>query len=230
MPQNGIINKKRDSNNMMIFEQLSNNKGTVSSFLGKSLAQKVLEGGQSEILLECIDLVCHKVNEPAAKHIRAGAAKVVEIVAEKQPEMVAVHLEELIPSLSVPEPQTRWAIIRVMGFCAHLNKSAAKKAIPYAEKYLEAKEGLCIASSADLFLGDLGALSKEDAELVFPILEQSIDTVITNEQDWLLEALFKVFPNLDNAGQEKGRQFAERWQYSPRKSTQQRARNILKLK
>ncbi len=215
---------------MSIFEQLSQNKGTVSSALGKTLAQKVLAENQTDILAECIELASFDASVSASRHIRAGAAKVVEIVAEKQPELVAPYLEKLFPALSVSEPQTRWAIIRVMGFCAHLNESVAQKAIVYAEKYIDAKEGLCIASSADLFLGDFGALSKQDAQKVFPILELSLETAIANEQDWLLEAFFKVFPNLDKTEQDTVLKFAERWQYSSRKSTQQRARKILKFR
>ena len=215
---------------MSVFEQLSTNKGTVSSALGKTLAQKVLQEGQTEILTECIALSSFEASNVASKHIRSGAAKVVEIVAEKRPDLVAHHLESLLPTLSVSEPQTRWMVIRVMGFCAHLNKPIAQKAIAYAEKYIDAKEGLCIASSADLFLGDFGALSKQAAQKVFPTLEYSMDKAIANEQDWLLEALFKVFPNLEKAEQETALKFAERWQYSPRKSTQQRARMILKLR
>lgn len=215
---------------MSIFEQLSTNKGTVSSALGKTLAQKVLQEGQTEILMECLALSSFDASKPASKQIRSGAAKVVEIVAEKRPELVAHHLESLLPALSVSEPQTRWMIIRVMGFCAHLNPSIAQKAIAYAEKYLDKKEdGLCLASSADLFLGDYGALSPQAAQEIFPLIEYSLDTVITNEQDWLMEALFKIYRNLDAAGQETARKFAQRWQYFPRKTTQQRARAILNL-
>ncbi|MCJ7432991.1 MAG: hypothetical protein MUO77_05835 [Anaerolineales bacterium] len=198
--------------------------------LAKALAQKVLQQSRTDILLECIDLASYEAFAPASKHIRCGAAKVVEIVAEKQPELVAPHLGKLFPAFSVQEPQTRWMIIRVMGFCAHLNKPMAQKAIPYAEIYINKKEGLCIASSADLFLGDMGAISKNDAQKVFPLLEQSMDHPVTNEQDWLLEAFYKVFPNLEKAEQEKVVKFSERWQYSTRKSTQQRARKILRLR
>ncbi len=215
---------------MSIFDQLAANKGTLSSALGKTLAQKVLDEGQTEILTECIGFSTFDVSKPASKNVRASAAKVVEIVAEKRPELVAPHLESLLPALSVAEPQTRWMIIRVMGFCAHLNHPIAQKAIAYAEKYLDKKdEGLCVASAADLFLGDFGALSEQTAQQVFPILEYSMDTVITNEQDWLLEALFKVYPNLDETGQDTARKFAQRWQHSSRKNTQQRARRILNL-
>jgi hypothetical protein len=213
---------------MSIFQQLSNNKGTVSSALGKTLAQKVLNG-QIDILSECIDLASYEAEVPDKKHIRSGAAKVVEIVAEKQPELVAPHLGKLLPALSVKEPQTRWMTIRTMGFCAHLNKPVAKKAIEYAEAYIQnKKDGLCLSSSADLFLGDFGALSKKDAQKVFPILMQSIDNLIFNEQDWVLEALSKILPNLAKDEQIVVFKFAEHWQYSARKSTQQRARKILR--
>ena len=125
---------------MSLFEQLSKNKGTVSSALGKALAQKVLDEKETDLLSECIDLASYEATAPACKHIRSGAAKVVEIVAEKQPEAVAPYLEKLLPALSVPEPQTRWMIIRVMGFCAHLNKPIARRAMTYAEKYIDNKE------------------------------------------------------------------------------------------
>jgi hypothetical protein len=214
---------------MSIFEQLSNNKGTVSSALGKVLAKKVLDG-QTSSLLECINLASYEPSALNQKHIRSGAAKVVEIVAENRPDLVAPYLEKLLPALSVKEPQTRWATIRTMGFCAHLNKPMAEKAIAYAEKYINEKEGLIIASSADLFLGDLGAISEKDAHKVFPVLKQSMENVFENEQDWLLEALYKVFPNLKKVEQKTVMKFAEHWQYSSRKSTQQRATRILRTR
>jgi hypothetical protein len=214
---------------MSLLEQLANNKGTVSSALGKELAEKVLNG-QTDILYECIDLVCYQASNNKQKHIRSGAAKVVEIVAEKRPELVAPRLDKLLPALSVEEPQTRWMIIRTMGFCARLNQTIAQQAIPYAEKYIAKKEGLCLSSSADLFLGDLGALSKDNTEEVFPILELSMDTAIENEQDWLLETFDKLLPNLNSDHLAAVRKFAERWQYSSRKTTQRRAARILAKK
>ena len=215
---------------MSIFEELAANKGTISSALGKALAKKVLQEGQSDILTKCIDLSSYEKDDVGAKNIRAGAAKVVEIVAENRPEMVAPRLEDLLPALSVQEPQTRWMIIRTMGFCAHLNKPIAEKAITYAKKYIEEKEGLIIASSADLFLGDYGALSKEDAEIVFPILEYSMERAVKNEADWLLEAFYKLYANLGEREKNIVLKFAEDWQYSARKSTKKRAKRILRLR
>jgi hypothetical protein len=214
---------------MSIFEELASIKGTVSSALGKALAKKVLRDDQLEILAECIELCTYDLPEEASKNIRAGAAKVVEIVAEKHPELVSPRLDELLPALSAPEPQTRWMLIRTMGFCAHLNKPVAEKAITFAKKYIEEKEGLIVASSADLFLGDYGALSEEDAQVAFPILEYSMERVVKNEADWLLEAFYKLYENLGERERGVVRKFSEEWQYSARKSTQKRAKKILRL-
>jgi hypothetical protein len=213
---------------MTIFTRLQKNKGTVSSALGKKLAQEVLDGN-IEILNEAINLCVYDTDNIKSKIIRSGAAKIVEIVAEKKPELVAPHLDKLMNALNVKEPQTRWMIIRVMGFCAHLNKKAAVKAIEYAEKYITKKEGLCIASSADLFLGDIGALSKKDAGKVYPLLEQSVANYVYNEQDWLLEAFIKISKNIGNDEKKKIRSFAKRWESTSRKSTQARAKKLLEL-
>lgn len=48
-----------------------------------------------------------------------------------------------------------------------------------------------------------------------------------NEQEWLLEALLKLYPNLCSDEREIAFGFAEQWQHADRKSTQRRARKIL---
>jgi len=68
---------------MPILNQLQKNKGTLSSALGKSLAEKVLKG-EKGILNEAVELINYD-----DKNVRAGAAKIIEIVAEKKPELVA---------------------------------------------------------------------------------------------------------------------------------------------
>jgi hypothetical protein len=78
-------------------------------------------------------------------------------------------------------------------------------------------------------LGDYGAISEEDSHRIFPLLEESMEKVLFNEQDWLMEAFIKLFNNLEKDEQEKVIQFAQRWQYSPRKSTQLRAKKIMNM-
>jgi hypothetical protein len=170
------------------------------------------------------------ISAPDQQSARAGASRVIEIVALNRPDLVAPYLHKLIPALSADEHQTRSMIIRTMGFCAHLNKLVAQDAVVYAERYIAQKEGLTLASSTDLFLGDFGAISKEDAQTVFPLLDLSMQNLITNEQDSLLDALFRIFPNLDAIERSICFAIAERWQETPRKDTRRRVKRILRLR
>jgi hypothetical protein len=122
-------------------------------------------------------------------------------------------------------------IIRTMGFCAKLQPEVARKAIPFAKKYIQEKtEGqLCLVSSADLFLGDYGSISFETAQEVFPVLLQSVDNEILNEHDWLLEAFIGVAGNLDKKGQEKILSWADEKSGSSRKTTQERIKKLKKV-
>lgn len=92
---------------MDLFDLLKSNKGTVSSALGKELAQKVLKGDTS-ILNDAVKYVSFELQNEKSKGIRAGAAKILEKVAEIQPELIADKLDRLKPALEVKEPQTRW--------------------------------------------------------------------------------------------------------------------------
>jgi hypothetical protein len=213
---------------MSIFESLMENKGTISTSLGKRLAKEAL-AGDAGILDEAIRLCSFELDEAEMRHVRAGAAKIVEIVAESEPERVAPRLDELLPALQAAEPQTRWMAIRVFGFCARLNEAWAEKAIPFAEAIAESEEGLCLRSSADLFLGDYGALSKRNAAAVMPILLRSAGSLVRNEEDWLLEAFMEMLPQVSAEAKAKILGFARRCERAPKKSTQARAKKLLKL-
>jgi hypothetical protein len=215
---------------MAIIDQLRENKGTVSSQLGKDLAQMILSG-KSDCLKEAIELSSYRLESKSDKNIRAGAAKIVECVAMEKPEMVTHYLEKLLPALDAPEPQTRWAIIRTFGFCAKLTPEIAKKAIPFARNYIHDKtEGqLCLVSSADLFLGDYGEISKKHAQEVLSILLESTDNVIANEHDWLIESFIKIAKHLTNKEKELIALFAMGYKDHSRKKTRDRVNTLLKV-
>jgi hypothetical protein len=213
---------------MSILPELQAQKGCLSSSAGKILAEQVLAGDLS-ILHEAVDLVSYQLGDKKAKSIRSGAAKIVEIVAEKKPELVEAYLSKILPGLTASEPQTRWMAIRIMGFCARVNPQQAAQAIPFAEEFLAHKtDGLCLASSADLFLGEYGALSRETAGRVFPLLDKSTRNAVPNEQDWILEAFTKILDNLSAEHKKAVIAFAQKFTNYPRKSTQLRAKTILK--
>jgi hypothetical protein len=151
-----------------ILPQLEKNKGTISSKLGKVLAQDVL-AGQTGILAEAVDLLSHE-----SKQVRAGAAKIIEQVALGDPSLVVPYLPRLLPALDVDEPQTRWMAIHTLGLCAALATSTALQALPKAEAFIDADSGACLWGSTILFLGYLGATSESNACKALPLLERAL--------------------------------------------------------
>lgn len=214
---------------MSVLGELSETKGKNPENLARGLAQQALYQNRTDILLECANLTSYYASSASFRHIRSGAARVVEIVAEKKPELVAPILERLFPALSVQELQTRCTIMRILGMCARAGRGTAQKAIGFAEKFIDAKEGLTLSCSTDLFLGSLGSISKMDAGRVFPLLEQSMENPLEDEHDCILEALLMTFPNLEEAERNKVLKIAERWQNSSQKSVQFKAEKILRL-
>lgn len=213
---------------MTILAKLQNNKGTVSSALGKELAIKVLNG-ESVILSEAIDLVNYEPNNVKAKNVRAGAAKIIEKVCEKKPELMAPHLEKILPALSLPEPQTRWMLIMALGYCAHLNQKIALKGTRFAKNYLQENQGVCLSGAAAIYLGHIGALSVKAAKQVFPILSNALDNASVNEVDWILEALLKISANLNIAGKKIIVNYAKSFLGAPKNITRKRAGKIIQM-
>jgi hypothetical protein len=214
---------------MELFDALKNNKGTVSSSLGKELANEILHGNK-KILKEAVPYVCYNLKNKGDKNVRSGAAKIIECVAQEDSKLIAQYLGKLVPALNVNEPQTRWMIFRTIGFCAKLRPEIAKSVIPYAKQYIREKvDGqLCLVSSIDLFLGDYGSISKEAKEEVYPILLESIDNIIQNEHDWIIESLIKISQYFNKEEKKQICSFANEYKNYTRKKTQERVLILLK--
>lgn len=212
----------------MLIEQLKNNKGTVSSKLGKELANEVLNG-KTDMLTEAIDLVSYELDNPKAKSVRAGAAKIVEKVAEKSPELVAPYIAKLFQGFSVPEPQTRWMLMMIYHYCAALNSEDAIKAIDYARDFVHEGAGVCLSGATDKYLGSIGALSKELAAEAYEILLEAYDNAYRNEVDWILEAFIDLCQNLDLAQKDTVKKIATKYQNESRKATVKRVEKLLTL-
>lgn len=213
---------------MSILNQLISNKGTTSTKLGKELAAEVLRGN-TEILKEAVKYVLYKPEDEKSKNVRAGAAKIIEKVSEKNPELVAPYLQDIIPALELPEPQTRWMIIMVFGYCSKYNLEVASKGISYARGYINERQGVCLSGSAEIYLGNLGANSEELAETVFPILIDAYGNPLENEMDWVLEAFIRIFKNLSPKSQGIVLECANEQKDAYKPSTQKRAQKIIKL-
>jgi hypothetical protein len=212
---------------MEIFELLKANKGTVSSALGKELGAKVLNGDLS-ILEQAVKYVIFDLNNSESKGIRASAAKIIEVVAEKKPELIAQDLDKLKPALNVPEPQTRWMLMYVFGFCAKLNPKDAISVLDYAKTYLTENAGVCLSGAVHQYLGKFGATSEKTALTVLPILDDSLKTATENEIDWIFEGFLSIINVLNADSLLIIKRNAEIYLDSRKKSTQDRAKKILK--
>ncbi len=212
---------------MDILELLKSNKGTVSSALGKDLADKVLKGDLS-ILESAMKYVVFDLKNTDSKGIRAGAAKIIEKVAEKKPELIANNLSKLKPALSVNEPQTRWMLMQVFGYCAKLNPKESASIINIAKQYLTENAGVCLSGAVHLYLGRIGATSDKVANTVILILDDSLKTATENEIDWILEGFYSIIDKLDSDSIKIVKKNAEIYLDSRKKSTQDRAKKILK--
>jgi hypothetical protein len=212
---------------MNFLEILKANKGTVSSALGKELAEKVLNGDKT-ILENAIKYVTYDLENINSKGIRAGAAKILEKVAEKQPELIANKLDELKPALTVKEPQTRWMLMQVFGYCAKINPKDSESIIDYANKYLSENAGVCLSGAVHLYLGRIGATSDKTASKILPILDDALKTASVNEIDWILEAFLIIVDRIDLDSKELIKKNAEMQLDSKKKSTHNRAKKLLK--
>jgi hypothetical protein len=213
---------------MTLLVELSNNKGTVSSSLGKEKAAEILDGNV-DLLKEAIPLICFDLGNPKSKHIRAGAAKIVECVSEKRPTLVEPFLEKILPGLKAEEPQTKWMIFMTLGYSAKINPDLAGKGLPFAKKYiLEKTDGqLCLVGAIDKYLGFLGKTSKENAQKSYKLLIESIDNVIMNEADWILEGFIDIAEYMNPEQKKEILSIANEYIDSPKKVTQKRCKMLI---
>lgn len=212
---------------MELLDLLKQNKGTVSSALGKELALQVLSGNL-ELLKEAVEHTSYDSENPKSKSIRAGAAKIVEKVAEKKPELVAPYLENLLPALEMPEPQTRWMIILAFGYCMSHNPDVALKGIDFAKSYIDENKGVCLRGAAHLYLGRAGAVSEAKANDVFPILLNALDKASINEVDWIIEAFIRFSHHLTKSEKEILQNTVTLYCNAPKKATLKRIEKLLK--
>ncbi|MBU1177829.1 HEAT repeat domain-containing protein [Patescibacteria group bacterium] len=204
-----------------LLSQLEKNKGTLSSVLGKSLARKVLVGN-NQILDEAIKLVVSN-----NKNVRAGAAKIIEMVAEQDSQLLKNNLQSLLPALDAPEPQTRWMIIRTLGLCAELDPATTSKALAKAKKFLAADSGACLFNRTIFYLGCIGTLTDVHAKKVFPILADTLKK-IPNQTNTVLDSFLKIAENADTKIRKQIVKIAQEYSNHSQAGIKNKANKLLK--
>jgi len=206
---------------MPILAKLEKNRGTVSSALGKVLAQRVL-AGETDILDEAVTLLSH-----GHKDVRAGAAKIIEQVGLVDPSLVVSFLPTLLPALNTPERQTRWMAIHTLGLCAKLDAQTALLALPQAEAFIAADSGACLWGATITYLGHLGATSATNARRVFPLLERALER-IPRQAKGVLEAFLRLLAQADEDMRASIARYAETLAQHERPGVRTAARRVRK--
>jgi hypothetical protein len=206
---------------MSILPQLIENKGIISSALGKSLAKEVLSGNTG-ILDEAVALLEHE-----SKNVRAGAAKIVEQAAVGDPAMVVRLMPHLLPALDLPELQTRWMAIHTLGLCASLDPQTAMMAFPKAQQFMERDSGVCLWGATIKYLGYLGSTSSAEAQRVFPLLMRAHDE-LSNLQRMILDCFLQLHSEADESMVQKLGLLAGRHLDDAKPSVRRAARKLAK--
>jgi|GEM_PF-665813 len=181
---------KKDDQKIYLLNQLKENKGMVSSALGKKLAKEFLSG-KTEILDEALELIHFD-----DKNVRSGAAKIIETIAEEKPELISKFLSGLIQCLKYPEAQTRWMILHIAGLCAQYQPEISRKIFQEAVKYLHKKHGTVLNDRAILYFGYMGSVSKEDCDHCFPYLIDCF-SIHPNRITRIFESLERLSHHMD---------------------------------
>jgi len=206
---------------MILLNQLKENKGTVSSALGKELAKDVLNG-RLDILTDALELIHFE-----DKNVRSGAAKIIEKVAEEKPALISDHLSELVVCMNYPESQTRWMVLHIAGLCAHLVPDISRDFFFDAVKYLDKSHGTVLNDRAITYLGYMGAVSEEDCRNSYPYLIESFDSH-SNRITRIFESLSRMIELLDKSARLKVLEYANIHATNEKKSVQKWAAIITK--
>lgn len=206
---------------MTLLEQLLENKGTVSSALGKQLAKDAL-AGDGTILTEALNFI-HYNN----KNVRSGAAKIIEKIAEERSELVADHLTELLPCMNYPEAQTRWMVVHVAGLCATLNPSVALQWYDEAVQYLDKKHGTVLNDRAITYFGYIGSLSEANCSKAFPLLIECFQ-LHENRITRILESLLRMATVLNEEQKETLKEYIEKYEKDEKPSVSSWAKKLSK--
>lgn len=205
---------------MTILNKLKEVNNIVGSECGKKFAEEVLNGN-IEILKEAEHLIKHE-----DKNIRAGAAKIIEKVAEVKPELI--HLEKILPGLDMPEPQTRWMITHAIGLCAKCNTDFAYQAFDKIQKFLtDRNSGACLWDRSICYMKYIGLTSSKRAQKVLPILEQALIN-IPSQTKTILESFEKLILIADRNSKIKILNIAQKYQNNEKNSIKNKAISLIK--
>ena len=110
----------------------------------------------------------------SSRRSRQLAARVVNLLAQREPQMLAPYIEQLIDALYRPEAQTRWEILDALTLLVPDHAKECGGAYEGAEAALFDEISAPLRLSAFRFLTVWGATERRRSEKVWPIVDEAI--------------------------------------------------------
>lgn len=139
---------------------------TLSEEEASELALVAKDGDAYAELLE-------ELNGPSRRK-RQFAARVVYLLAQRDPERVAENVAELIEALEHPEAKTRWEVLDALTLLIPLKAKEIGAAYDGAEAALFDENTATLRLSAFRFLCTWGATDRGRSKKVWPIIDEAI--------------------------------------------------------
>ena len=110
----------------------------------------------------------------SSRRTRQLAARVVNLLAQREPEMLVPFIEQLVDALYRPEAQTRWEVLDALTLLAPGNAKECGTAYEGAESALFDEISAPLRLSAFRFLTVWGATERGRSKKVWPLVDEAI--------------------------------------------------------
>lgn len=110
----------------------------------------------------------------ARRRMRQDAAHRLALVAHEDASVLTPYVAELIDALYRPEAQTRWEVFDALGQVALIDAGSVEEGYEGAEASLFDESSATVRLAAFRFLCRLGASSPERSDMVWQLLDESI--------------------------------------------------------
>ncbi len=134
------------------------------------------ETEQLELVEESADELARVVEDLTmrSRRKRQFAARVIRLLAERDPERVEPHVDALIEALELKEAQTRWEVLDTLTLLVPVNAKAIGGAFEGAETALFDEDSPTLRFSAFRLLCTWGATDRGRSKKVWPIVDEAI--------------------------------------------------------
>ncbi len=109
-----------------------------------------------------------------SRRVRQLSARVVSLLAGREPELLVPYISQLIDTLYRPEAQTRWEVLDALTLLAPAHAKECGAAYEGAETALFDEISAPLRLSAFRFLTVWGSTERRRSEKVWPIIDEAI--------------------------------------------------------